>query len=116
MKKILKFEDFIFESEMREHELILEAFNSSIWAKIGYLFAAIAIKRSTKKVDPKMHNGAMLVGLNGVVVKSHGSTDSIGFANAIKVSISLVENKINEKITAQINLVASSIQFYVYFK
>jgi glycerol-3-phosphate acyltransferase PlsX len=51
----------------------------------------------------------MLVGLNGVVVKSHGSTDSIGFANAIKVSISLVENKINEKITAQINLVASSI-------
>ena len=89
--------------------LIKEAFNSSIWAKIGYLFAAIAIKRSTKKVDPKMHNGAMLVGLNGVVVKSHGSTDSIGFANAIKVSISLVENKINEKITAQINLVASSI-------
>ena len=45
-----------------------------------------------------MHNGAMLVGLNGVVVKSHGSTDRIGFANAIKVAISLVKNRINERI------------------
>ena len=49
-----------------------------------------------------MHNGAMLVGLNGVVIKSHGSTDGLGFANAIKVAISLIENKINEKIINEI--------------
>ena len=49
-----------------------------------------------------MHNGAMLVGLNGIVVKSHGSTNNVGFANAIKVAISLVENKINEQITHEL--------------
>jgi glycerol-3-phosphate acyltransferase PlsX len=49
-----------------------------------------------------MHNGAMLIGLNGVVIKSHGSTDGLGFSNAIKVAISLIENKINDKIIAEI--------------
>jgi len=78
--------------------IIKEGFTESLWSKLGYLFAGPAITRATKVVDPRMHNGAMLVGLNGVVVKSHGSTDRVGFANAIKVSISLVENKINERI------------------
>jgi glycerol-3-phosphate acyltransferase PlsX len=82
--------------------IIKEAFMDSIWSKIGYAFASIAITKHTKTVDPRMHNGAMLVGLNGVVVKSHGSTDAIGFANAIKVAVSLVENKINEQITAEL--------------
>jgi len=78
--------------------IIKEGFTDSFWSKLGYLFAGPSISRATKTVDPRMHNGAMLVGLNGVVVKSHGSTDRIGFANAIKVSVSLVENKINEHI------------------
>ena len=50
-----------------------------------------------------MHNGAMLIGLNGIVVKSHGSTDAIGFANAIMVANNLITNKINEKIIADLN-------------
>ena len=72
--------------------------SSSIFSKIGYLLAINSLGKAIKKVDPRLHNGAMLVGLNGVVVKSHGSTDAIGFSNAIKVAISLLENKINEKI------------------
>jgi fatty acid/phospholipid biosynthesis enzyme len=56
-----------------------------------------------------MHNGAMLIGLNGVVIKSHGSTDAIGFANAIKVAISLIENKINDKIIEEIKLNETAI-------
>ncbi len=56
-----------------------------------------------------MHNGAMLVGLNGVVVKSHGSTDHTGFANAIKVAVSLIENKINQRITNEINSVGAAM-------
>ncbi len=83
---------------------IKEGFLDSIWSKIGYLFAGPAITRVTKQVDPRMHNGAMLVGLNGVVVKSHGSTDRIGFANAINVAISLVQNKINEHIIEELKL------------
>ncbi len=90
--------------------LIKEGFMSSIFSKIGYLLAGPSIRRSTKIMDPRAHNGAMLVGLNGVVVKSHGSTDAIGFANAIKVAISLVENKINEQITEELK---SSVSFSV---
>lgn len=82
--------------------LVKEGFKSSILSKIGYLLAGKAIKTSTKIMDPRMHNGAMLVGLNGVVVKSHGSTDSFGFSNAINVAISLVENRINERIMKEL--------------
>lgn len=86
--------------------IMKEGFMDSILSKIGYLFAGPSLSKVTKTVDPRMHNGAMLVGLNGVVVKSHGSTDRIGFANAIKVAISLLENKINDKIIEEINLTA----------
>jgi phosphate acyltransferase len=89
---------------------IKEALGSSIWSKLGYLLASSAIIKSSKAMDPRMHNGAMLVGLNGVVVKSHGSTDRIGFANAIKVAISLVENKINEQITQELKSAARTIE------
>ncbi|MFM6973508.1 MAG: phosphate acyltransferase PlsX [Alphaproteobacteria bacterium] len=82
--------------------VIKDGFTSSIWSKIGYVLASNSLSNATKRIDPRMHNGAMLVGLNGVVVKSHGSTDAIGFANAIKVTISLLENKINDKITEEI--------------
>lgn len=84
--------------------LVKEGFMDSIFSKIGYLFAGPSLTKVTKAVDPRLHNGAMLVGLNGVVVKSHGSTDRIGFANAIKVAISLIDNKINDKIIEEINL------------
>ncbi len=88
--------------------LVKEGFMSSLSSKIGYLLAGPAIKNATKIMDPRLHNGAMLVGLNGVVVKSHGSTDAIGFSNAIKVAISLVENKINERITEELRVSSGS--------
>lgn len=91
-------------------KVITEGFSSSIWSKIGYLLASNSLRKAKKVMDPRMHNGAMLVGLNGVVVKSHGSTDSIGFANAIKVAISLVENKINEQIIHELHSAAESIK------
>jgi len=78
--------------------LVKEGFRNSIWSKIGYLLASVSLSKSIKAVDPRLHNGAMLVGLSGVVVKSHGSADVLAFSNAIKVAISLVENKINEQI------------------
>lgn len=90
--------------------IVKEAFSRSIFSKLGYLFASSSISKSTKSIDPRMHNGAMLVGLNGVAVKSHGSTDAIGFANAIKVALSLVENKINEQITHELKSAEESIK------
>ena len=84
--------------------LVKEGFKSSLVSKIGYLLAGNSIRNATKTMDPRLHNGAMLVGLNGVVVKSHGGTDALGFSNAIRVAISLVENKINERITEELRV------------
>ncbi len=89
--------------------IVKEGFMNSIFSKIGYLFAGPSLTAATRTVDPRLHNGAMLIGLNGVVVKSHGSTDRIGFANAIKVSISLLENKINDRIIKEINISQGNI-------
>ena len=82
--------------------VLRDAFNSNILSQLGYLLAQGAIKKARKKMDPRLHNGAMLVGLNGVVVKSHGGTDAVGFANAVSVAISLVKNNINEKISNEL--------------
>lgn len=89
--------------------IIKEGFMGSIFSKIGYLLASSSIKKAGKKADPRSYNGAMLIGLNGIVVKSHGSADNIAFANAIKVAVSLVENKINDKLINEIKLAEESI-------
>jgi len=89
--------------------ILKEAFTTNIWSKLGYLLSGIAINKTTKTIDPRSHNGAMFVGLNGVVVKSHGNTDKIGFANSINVAISLVENNINEEITKELELALKNI-------
>jgi len=70
-------------------EFLKESFKASLLARIGYLFARPAIKRLRRRMDPRRYNGAVLVGLNGISVKSHGGTDAIGFANAIGVAVDL---------------------------
>ena len=55
-------------------------------AKIGYLFARQAFEALRDKMDPRKVNGGVFLGLEGVVVKSHGGTDAIGFASAIDVA------------------------------
>lgn len=83
--------------------VIKDGFTSSWLAKIGYILSSVSLNNAIKKIDPRMHNGAMLIGLNGIAVKSHGSTDAVGFANAIMVANNLIVNKINEKIIADLN-------------
>lgn len=80
------------------------AFRSSWLSRLGYLLARPALKRLKDKLDPRLHNGAMFLGLNGIVVKSHGGTDAVGFANAINVAIALVRHGINEQIVKELNL------------
>jgi len=82
--------------------ILKKGLSASICTKIGYLLASRSLKKVFKTIDPRFYNGAMLVGLNGIVVKSHGSTDEIGFYNAINVAISLVEDNINEKIMKEV--------------
>lgn len=79
------------------------SFQSSIMAKIGYLFARSALDRLKDRVDPRRYNGAMLVGLNGIVVKSHGGSDALAFANAIGVAHDLKANGFLDRIRAEMN-------------
>lgn len=81
------------------------AFEKSTMAKIGYLLARPALRVALKRFDPRKLNGAILLGLNGIVVKSHGGADGKSFANAIKVAIAMAENNVNEKIIAELGRV-----------
>lgn len=90
--------------------VVKEGFNGSFLAKVGYVLASYSLSKVFKQIDPRSYNGAMLIGLNGVVVKSHGSADKVSFANAIKVAISLVEDKINDHIIQEIKSSGFSIE------
>ncbi|MDR1375236.1 MAG: phosphate acyltransferase PlsX [Holosporaceae bacterium] len=76
---------------------------SSTWlSKIGALLAMPALNSLKKKVDPRLYNGAILLGLNGVVVKSHGGSDATGFSNAAKFTIDILRNNIFDRIREQL--------------
>jgi len=70
----------------------------SVMGKIGAIIARGAIAKFRSQFDPRRYNGAMLIGLNGICVKSHGGTDGIGFAHAVDVAINLVRRNLNEVI------------------
>jgi glycerol-3-phosphate acyltransferase PlsX len=82
---------------------VKSALTSSFRAKIGAFFAAPALRVLSKKADPRRHNGAMFLGLNGVAVKSHGGSDEIGFANAIAVTFDLISHRINQHIIDELS-------------
>jgi phosphate acyltransferase len=67
-------------------------------AKLGYLVARPALATLRDRFDARRYNGAMFLGLNGVVVKSHGGTDGVGFSAAIAVAAELVRKGTNERI------------------
>ncbi|GAB0112899.1 phosphate acyltransferase PlsX [Acidisoma sp. C75] len=71
--------------------LLRQVFTSSLLSKIAYLLARPGLDRLREWLDPRRYNGAVLVGLNGVVVKSHGGSDALGFAHAVDVAMNMVE-------------------------
>ena len=79
------------------------AYASSLISKVGYLLSKPAINRFKTRIDPRKYNGAVLLGLNGIVVKSHGGTDAFGFSNAIGVAVSLIENSYVDEIKKKID-------------
>lgn len=67
-------------------------------ARIGYLLAKPAFRRLREKMDPRKINGAVFLGLNGLVVKSHGGTDAVGFASAVELAHDMVRNELQRRI------------------
>ena len=80
-------------------DFMRNALTSSIISRIGAILARGAIARMRDRLDPRHHNGAILMGLNGIVVKSHGGTDALGFEHAIGVAVGMVENEFFAKMS-----------------
>ena len=83
-------------------EYLRQAMGSSLLSKIGYVFSMGAFKALRKRMDPNAANGGMLLGLNGIVVKSHGGADADGFATAVEVAIEAAEADILGAISSDI--------------
>jgi glycerol-3-phosphate acyltransferase PlsX len=83
-------------------EFLEAAFRHSLSARIGYLFARSALKKLRMRSDPRRYNGAFFLGLSGIAVKSHGSTDAFGFANAIGVAVDMKVNGVLDKIRVEL--------------
>ncbi|MBY0511083.1 MAG: phosphate acyltransferase PlsX [Rhodospirillaceae bacterium] len=79
-------------------EFLKVAIRSSWLAKFGMLFAKPVLSQVMARTDARRYNGALFVGLNGVVVKSHGGTDAVGFANAIGVAVDMIARDLNRQI------------------
>ena len=79
-------------------ELLRQVFRSSWAAKLAYLLARPGLDRLREWLDPRRYNGAVMLGLNGVVVKSHGGTDAQGFAHAMDVAVDMVVHRFNQHI------------------
>ncbi|KWV93393.1 phosphate acyltransferase PlsX [Erythrobacter sp. YT30] len=79
-------------------DLLRQAFTSSLRSKFGFLVSKPATELLRHHLDPNNHNGAVFLGLNGVVVKSHGSATAKGVAHAVAVAARLLENKLTERI------------------
>ena len=78
--------------------LLRQVFSSSLAGRLAYVLARPGLERLREWVDPRRYNGAIMLGLNGVVVKSHGGTDAEQFAYATDVAIDMVVHRFNEKI------------------
>ena len=88
-------------------DLLRRAFTSSIRSKFGFLVSRPATELLKHHLDPNNHNGAVFLGLNGVVVKSHGSASIEGVANAVKVAARLVEDDITTRIAQDLEQISA---------
>ena len=80
-----------------------ESMTSNIVGKLSSLINIKNLNKVKKKLDPRLYNGAILIGLNSPVVKSHGSTDHIGFSHSLDVCIKVVKNNLIQKIKDNIS-------------
>ena len=75
-----------------------KALTSSFVGKLSSIINFSNLKKFKKKLDPRLYNGAILLGLDKPVIKSHGSTDSVGFANSLKVCEKTIKGKLIDQI------------------
>ncbi len=79
-----------------------EGFKKNILTRLAALVAAPVLRGLKHKIDPRRYNGASFVGLQGIVIKSHGGADAFAFSNAIKEAIVEVDKAVPERIKSQL--------------
>jgi glycerol-3-phosphate acyltransferase PlsX len=84
-------------------------FTRNIFTKFAALMALRVLKAFKRRFDPRGYNGAGLLGLRGVVVKSHGSADTVGFLNALERAAEAVRNRLPERIAERMAQLPPSI-------
>lgn len=84
-------------------QLMREEFNSNILTRIAGLMAIPVINRFRKRIDHRRYNGAAFVGLNGIVIKSHGGADVLAFRQAISEAMQQVKHQVPENIRAELS-------------
>ncbi len=82
--------------------LLKDAFANSIMSKFAAVLAMTSLKRLQKRIDPRRVNGGIFLGLNGTVVKSHGSADAMGVSAAIKLAFTLAQSGFQDRLAARV--------------
>jgi phosphate acyltransferase len=83
-------------------DFLREAFNATILSKVSGLLAGAALSRLRHRMDPRRSNGGVFLGLNGIVVKSHGSADATGVSSALEMAYQLAKSGFRERLAARV--------------
>tara|TARA_B100001093_G_scaffold360101_1_gene344817 strand:- start:1032 stop:2051 length:1020 start_codon:yes stop_codon:yes gene_type:complete len=75
-----------------------KAFKSSLFSKLGYFFASLSLKTVKERLDPRVHNCGIFMGLTAPVVKCHGKSDRLGISYASDIAYSLIQKDVNKKV------------------
>jgi glycerol-3-phosphate acyltransferase PlsX len=81
-----------------------KALFGNLWSKITTFANSYSLLRLKRQIDPRRANGGVFLGLNGIIIKSHGGTDHIGFANAVRVALDLAESSFMSEIDISLNM------------
>ncbi|MBJ3776493.1 phosphate acyltransferase PlsX [Acuticoccus mangrovi] len=92
-------------------EYLRMSIGRTLRARLGYLLAKSAFTRLRDKMDPRKINGAVFLGLNGLVIKSHGGTDAEGFASAVELAHDMVRNELQRRIATDVAALKESQEF-----
>jgi len=91
-------------------DLLREAFRYTPLSRLASLLALTSLRRLRKRIDPRRVNGGVFLGLNGTVVKSHGSADATGVSAAVKLAFQLAQSGFSEKLAARVASAAALAQ------
>lgn len=92
-------------------KLLRRSLTADPLSMLGAALATFGIKRLKRKVDPRLYNGGVFLGLNGLCIKSHGGSDALGFSSAVKLAIRLARHGYIKTVSEEINHLTSQESF-----